>query len=106
MARLLIYVLNLVFVVLIGWIVTRIVHQFLGHPQQPRAGRPGAPRTDARRTLHGETARDPVCGMFVSTELSHRLERGGQTLHFCSQDCLKRYQSEARHSNTLPGNVG
>ena len=25
----------------------------------------------------GETARDPVCGMFVSTELSQKLKRGG-----------------------------
>lgn len=41
----------------------------------------------------GETARDPVCGMFVSTELSHKLPRGAQTLHFCSKECLERYQN-------------
>jgi YHS domain-containing protein len=42
----------------------------------------------------GKTERDPVCGMFVSTELSHRLVRGSETLHFCSHECLERYQKE------------
>jgi YHS domain-containing protein len=42
--------------------------------------------------VRGETARDPVCGMFVSTELSHRLTRGKETLHFCSRECLERYE--------------
>jgi YHS domain-containing protein len=42
----------------------------------------------------GKTERDPICGMFVSTELSHRLVRGSETLHFCSRECLERYQKE------------
>jgi YHS domain-containing protein len=39
-------------------------------------------------------ARDPVCGMFVSTELSRRLNRGGQTLHFCSDECLEKFRRQ------------
>lgn len=42
----------------------------------------------------GQTARDPVCGMFVSTELSHKLNDGGLTLHFCSRECLEQYQKK------------
>ena len=42
-------------------------------------------------------ARDPVCGMFVSTELSHQLRRGTDTLHFCSRECLEKYQKDAEH---------
>ena len=98
MVRLLAYLFNLVFVVLIGWIVSRIMQQILGGRRNPQAGQRSAPRQNARRVLHGETARDPVCGMFVSTEVSHQLQRGGETLHFCSQECLDRFQSEARHS--------
>lgn len=45
----------------------------------------------------GKTARDPICGMFVSTELSHRLTRGTETLHFCSRECLEHYQKDAAH---------
>jgi YHS domain-containing protein len=46
----------------------------------------------------GEMVRDPVCGMFVSTELSQRLGRGAQTLHFCSRECLEKYQKDAEHA--------
>jgi YHS domain-containing protein len=45
----------------------------------------------------GEMARDPVCGMFVSTELSQQLRRGKDTLHFCSRECLEKYQKDAEH---------
>jgi YHS domain-containing protein len=45
----------------------------------------------------GEMARDPVCGMFVSTELSQKLRRGGETLHFCSPSCLEKYEKDTEH---------
>lgn len=48
-----------------------------------------------KQTIHGEMVRDPVCGMFVSTELSHRLEWHGTLLHFCSEECLEQYQKRA-----------
>jgi YHS domain-containing protein len=43
----------------------------------------------------GETVRDPVCGMFVSTELSHSLRSHGKVLYFCSEECLERYRKSA-----------
>ncbi|HEV2423765.1 MAG TPA: hypothetical protein VGZ29_02945 [Terriglobia bacterium] len=43
----------------------------------------------------GQMVRDPECGMFVSTELSHRLKEQGHTLHFCSEACLEKYRSHA-----------
>ncbi|MGD0222433.1 MAG: hypothetical protein ABSF71_08845 [Terriglobia bacterium] len=45
----------------------------------------------------GEMARDPVCGMFVSTELSQQLRRGKETLHFCSRECLEKYEKDVEH---------
>jgi YHS domain-containing protein len=53
-----------------------------------------APRatSQGRSELTGQTARDPVCGMFVSTEVSHKLQVNGKTLHFCSEECLNQYQ--------------
>jgi YHS domain-containing protein len=47
----------------------------------------------------GKTERDPVCGMFVSTEVSHRLVRGSETLHFCSNECLERYQKDTANAS-------
>jgi YHS domain-containing protein len=66
------------------------------------SGRPGfSPKggfsssDGATQTVEGKTARDPVCGMFVSTEVSHRLQWHGQLLHFCSEECLQQYRRSA-----------
>lgn len=48
-----------------------------------------------KQTIRGETVRDPVCGMFVSTELSHQLKWQGKLLHFCSKECLEQYRKSA-----------
>jgi YHS domain-containing protein len=55
------------------------------------------PRPPSAAPQRGETARDPVCGMFVSTELSQQLRRDAETLHFCSRECLEKYQKDAAH---------
>jgi len=99
MVRLLLYLFNLIFVVFIGWLLSRTLQQLFGKPSAHfraswKVRRPGSPPQINR----GETARDPVCGMFVSTELSQRLTQGNQTLHFCSRECLERYQSNAAKS--------
>jgi len=55
-----------------------------------------SPHTAERNeTVQGETVRDPVCGMFVSTELAHRLNWRGQALYFCSEECLERFRKNA-----------
>jgi YHS domain-containing protein len=58
----------------------------------------GQPRRSSQPLIEGETARDPVCGMFVSTDVSQRLTERGETLHFCSRECLERYRKESAHS--------
>src|ERR1017187_5548891 len=56
----------------------------------------GIPKPNYPPEAHrGEMARDPVCGMFVSTELPNRLQRGKETLHFCSTECLEKYGKDA-----------
>jgi len=56
-----------------------------------------SPRPASTVAHRGEMARDPVCGIFVSTEVSHRLRRGTETVHFCSRECLEKYQKDAQH---------
>jgi YHS domain-containing protein len=97
MVRLFIYVLNVVFVMIVGWIVSRILQQVTGGAKA-KPGGPRVSRTSPQPMVRGETARDPVCGMFVSTEVSQRLERDGKTLHFCSPECLAKFQLEGHHS--------
>ncbi|MFB3921261.1 MAG: hypothetical protein ACE145_06030 [Terriglobia bacterium] len=98
MARLLVYLFDLIVVTIMGWIVARIMQRLFGGPAVHSAGPRSGPARGSRPAISGETARDPVCGMFVSTELSHRLTRGGETLHFCSRECLERYQTNAHKS--------
>jgi YHS domain-containing protein len=97
MLRLLAYIFDFIFVIVMGWIASRILQAITGGPSAKPRG-PQNARTTTRQLNHGETARDPVCGMFVSTEVSHRLEHDGKLLHFCSPECLAKYKSEARHS--------
>jgi YHS domain-containing protein len=94
-AQLLDALMDLVFLIGVAWTLTRSVRSLFGRTEQ---GFHGAPNSGSRRKaepIRGRTARDPVCGMFVSTEVSHRLVRGNKTLHFCSQECLDRYEKKA-----------
>ena len=93
MGRLLSYFVELVFLILIAKMLGRAL-QGLFSPSPPRRENRAAEggTRDASQVHIGKTERDPVCGMFVSTELSHRLVRGSETLHFCSHECLERYQ--------------
>lgn len=93
MVRLLVYLVNLIVLVLA---LRRLMRALFHQPGEPRfrvwEWRGGFDQPRTRRTVQGETARDPVCGMFVSTELSQRLTLGERTLHFCSPQCLERYK--------------
>ncbi len=95
MGRLLGYLVEMIFLVVVSRLLGRSLQGFF-NPTLPRRGSRGAgeePRNSPGMRV-GKTERDPVCGMFVSTEVSHRLVRGSETLHFCSQECLKRYQKD------------
>lgn len=98
MGRLLVYLFDLIVVTIMGWIISRIVQRLFGSPTIGSATPRASARSASRPAIAGETARDPVCGMFVSTELSHRLTRGKETLHFCSRECLERYETDAHKS--------
>jgi YHS domain-containing protein len=94
MGRLLSYLVELVFFIVVAKLLGRALQGFYG-PSAPRGENRTAGSRGSSQVRVGKTERDPVCGMFVSTELSHRLVRGSETLHFCSQECLERYQKEA-----------
>jgi|SRR6516165_10379921 YHS domain-containing protein len=97
MVRLFLYLVDLL-IAMIAWrALGRVFRSLFGlHAANPFFSnvRNSARKADASRAAHSETARDPLCGIFVSTELSHRLERGGKTLHFCSRECLERYRKQ------------
>jgi YHS domain-containing protein len=99
MGRFLLYVFEFAIALLFLRALRRSLGAGLGVPRihfwTSRGGSQPRQPADAHR---GEMARDPVCGMFVSTEVSHRLTRGKNTLHFCSRECLERYQKDAANA--------
>ncbi len=96
--RLLAYLFDLIVFVLIGRIASFIIQRVFGRPQAGSSSPWGRAARDGRQTRQGETARDPVCGMFVSTELSLPFKENGRVLHFCSRECLERYQKLVQHA--------
>ena len=97
MVRLLLYFVELLFIALVWRSLSRVIRSFFGatgaYPSSTSA-RNSSRHAGSAPDVQGETARDPVCGMFVSTELSLRLKRDGKTQHFCSRDCLERYEKQ------------
>jgi len=51
---------------------------------RPAAGRPPI-------QSGGDLKRDPVCGTYVSPAASVQRTIGGETVHFCSEQCSQRY---------------
>src|SRR5271169_2396466 len=98
MLRLLVYLFDFIVVVILGRLLNRVMRSFFGTPPGQSGGSRPAPSRNQAPMASGQTARDPICGMFVSTEVSHRLTRGKETLHFCSQECLERFQREAANA--------
>jgi YHS domain-containing protein len=92
------YLLDAIFLVFMVRTVYSALRHLFAAPgpgkQRPQTKSPSA----AQGGVGGEMVRDPECGMFVSTEVSHRLQWKGQLLHFCSEECLQKYQSRSRAS--------
>lgn len=84
--------MDLAFMVGVVWTISKTIRGFLGSTHK---GVHNVHNVNAKRApnpAQGRTVRDPVCGMFVSTEVSHRLVRGGEVLHFCSKECMENYE--------------
>lgn len=93
MGRLFGYLLQLVFVFILLRFLWQLLRRLIAGvrmAQQVRGRRSSPPFTAASE----KTFRDPVCGMFVSPELSLKLKSGPETLHFCSDECLEKYQAQ------------
>jgi len=80
------------FVVLVAWVIwlvkrVRFWMDFL-------TGRRTRPVRQTAEKPEVALHKDPICGTFVSPEISFTLEHAGQTIHFCSAECRARYQSQ------------
>ncbi|MEJ2009139.1 MAG: hypothetical protein P8Z30_13455 [Acidobacteriota bacterium] len=94
MGRLLDAIMDLLFLAGVVWTISKSVRGFLGGTHKGVRGAQNANPKRSAKTVQGRMVRDPVCGTFVSTEVSHRLSQGGEVLHFCSQECLETYEKK------------
>jgi YHS domain-containing protein len=97
MGRILDLIIDIVTAVFVIRMIAGAVRGFFGPGRAPFHSHLGSSARPEGQSApkRGETVRDPVCGMFVSTELSHPLRWHGKLLHFCSEECLKRYRRSA-----------
>ena len=51
--------------------------------------RPAPPKV----STGGELKKDPVCGTYVSADISPKKTVGGQTFYFCSAACRDKYRA-------------
>jgi YHS domain-containing protein len=83
-----------------AWLVRKLLARIL--PKVTRASkRPGRARTQPYPVAASETIplhHDPLCGTYVSPEISFPLELPGQMLHFCSEECRTRYQRSSQRA--------
>lgn len=61
----------------------------------------GAQVSPSRPRARQQLQRDPVCGTFVSPDISHTLQQDGQVHHFCSADCRERYLNTERRADRV-----
>jgi YHS domain-containing protein len=76
----------------VAWLMRKIMARLL-REAAPASG-PRAPSKQTPVPLE----RDPVCGTYVSPEISFTTEQSGQILHFCSAECRERYVKSSRRA--------
>lgn len=76
----------------------RMVVGLLARSFSDFAGGGKRPRDRARVPAGGTLRKDPVCGTFVSESVAKTLSSGGKTHHFCSDECVRKFQEQARQA--------
>ncbi|MCQ4143419.1 heavy metal translocating P-type ATPase [Vogesella sp. AC12] len=53
----------------------------------------------------GEKAKDPICGMLVNKATALKSERGGRSYYFCSETCLRTFESPENELKSMKTRV-
>lgn len=62
-----------------------------GHAHDTQAHDTHAAHEEARESLAGQ--KDPVCGMYVTTDGAHSLTHDGTNYYFCSEACKAKFEA-------------
>lgn len=81
---------RLVVPLLLLWLLRSIFRSIFGGNSRvvARSPQPAPPVS-----LGGELKKDPVCGTYVSSQISVTKRINGETVHFCSPACRDKYRA-------------
>jgi uncharacterized protein len=86
------YLLRIILILLFIWLIRRLVYAFMGTARKtPAKSNPA----DAKNYM----VKDPVCGMYMDSRLAIRLEKGKDSVYFCSEECKKKYLNQSEKGN-------
>ena len=72
----------------------------------PAAGPQHQHHTPASAAIEpGEKAKDPICGMVVNKATALKSERGGRSYYFCSETCLRTFESPENELKSMKTRV-
>ena len=60
-------------------------------------GRIGDRRRDARKIPGEDLVEDPNCHTYVPVSEAFRVQMGGKTLYFCSEECYRKFRDKGGH---------
>ncbi len=73
------------------WFVQRTLGFLMGAPRRP----PSQPTAAGNQAEANKMVRDPVCGMYLDPRLAISLKRKKETVYFCSQECLQKFNANS-----------
>lgn len=85
------WLIKLLFFFLLVTLVQRILAKLLGRSKRGTSARRQAKSAGPRRTISGQTVKDPQCGMYVASDLAIAARPGGETVYFCSEKCRDEF---------------
>ncbi len=91
MFRAIFYLLLTVVVITVLKNIVGIVLKGVAEAMKPGSTTQGAARPPEQVPLTGELKKDPVCGTYIAAATSIKEKVGGETFHFCSQQCRDKY---------------
>jgi len=76
---------------LVFWVIRSVLRAFFAGWNSSVTPRP--PRQAPAVHTGGELKKDPVCGTYVSVDVSVTKRVDGETVHFCSAACRDKYRA-------------
>ena len=86
------FIVELLFPLLVIFVIRAVLKNIIATFQATRSPQRAAQQPPPVQS-GGELKRDPVCGTYVSTDVSVTRTVNGKVVHFCSKECREKYRA-------------